>query len=143
MAIEIGEIGDWLGTGGRRLAVLVLAVMLITGVSVAAVVVSLSYTPVSGATGTLGTADVQTDSSSLQYSGIDVIAVDITITNTDSGSAHDADVVVTVDTASGTTTHTKTVSGLGASSTTTLTVDITDVRMDNFNGIDVRIEQTA
>jgi hypothetical protein len=50
---------------------------------------------------------------------------------------------VTVDTTSGSTASEYSVTDLGASSTKTITVDITDTSMENFNGVDVRIEQTG
>lgn len=126
----------------RQVIVGAILLALFSGVAAGATVVAFEYTPVSGAQGVLDTADLVTQSSTLQYEGINVTAVDITVENTGS-NAHSGTVNVTVNTASDSTTTQKSISNLGGGTTQTVTVDIADVSMEDFNGVDVRIEQTG
>lgn len=126
----------------RNVIVGAIALALLSGIAAGATVVALQYTPVSGAQGTLNSAELVTQSSSLQYNEIDVSQVDITVENTGSNS-HSGTVYVTVDAGGTTSTTQHSISSLSGGSTTTVTVDITDVSMENFNGVDVRIEQTG
>ncbi|MFB6138533.1 MAG: CARDB domain-containing protein [Halobacteriaceae archaeon] len=121
---------------------MVTALTLLSGIAAGATIVTLQYTPVSGAQGTLNGADLMTQSSSLQYNGVDVSQVDVTVKNTGS-SSHTGTVYVTVNTGGSTSTTQHSISSLAAGSTTTVTVDITDVSMGSFNGVEVRIEQTG
>lgn len=153
MALErvrgaIDGIGDWFSKGGKRLAVLLLAVMLVSGTTAAGVtVIALGINPLAAGSGQLTDAQLQINSASLGYDGLDVSSADVVVENTDgSGAAHSGEVTVILknDTSGTLESQTATVSSLSDGNTVTVSVAFTGSHsVQAVDTVQVRIEQTS
>lgn len=153
MAVErvrgaIDGIGDWFSKGGKRLAVLLLAVMLVSGTTAAGVtVIALGINPLAAGSGQLTDAQLQINSASLGYDGLDVSGADVVVENTDgSGAAHSGEVTVILknDTSGTLESQTATVSSLSDGNTVTVSVAFTGSHsVQAVDTVQVRIEQTS
>lgn len=140
--------GSTVELSSRKLVVAAIALTVVSaGVGAGVTIAALSVSPIAPGAGTLTGSGVLTiDSQELQYTGTNVTAVNATINNTDTAS-HTVDIHVALrNTTSGTVVSEATVTGVSvaAGSTTTATVSLpSPVTTDEFNRVEVNVEQTG